>query len=646
MRLDGYPLDMSEFEKRFMNTILNLQKYYHEMLLMGFTMHKNDKKCNENANNNHHNNNNNSNNNNNQFKINNNHNQFKKKIENKNDNSLSSHSNSNKTKRSTDECSGCGRMNHLAADCKLNRHPDFNHSKIGWSSSQKGKDWKKEGRDVLPWAVALNGVSWNPPEKPSSSANKRKKGESLNHLQNNHNNCNSNSCLICKKNDDDEKLKNTISCQILINLQISNTKPLDVEVLIDTGALQGNYVNKQIASMLNNNGLNIIKNNKQICSAINNTPCFDSLGSLEFYLTYLNEISNKPETIFSNFSVIDSPFEVIIGRPTIIKHELLMKLNCHFKIQKKENLLLKNNKINTNNTVGISELMFKESVQSLDGSSQMISSTLAVLNVRKQHMSTFLKVENSSDGFLNEDHHHDVDIIEFNNPSDSLDESLIPTKIFGSEDLKKKIIQLCTAYEDIFSTKLRYEPADLPAMEIKVDWDKWKTSKHRGPPRVQSTAKQNETLRQVNDMLESNVVQASQAAEYSHPLLTPKPDNSWRFCLDYRFLNDCCECAGWPIPNISLMLHRIGEHKSKIFGIMDLTKGYYQAPLSASSRILTAFITFMGVFEWLRVPMGIKGAPSYFQRVLSTVVLVGLLYVCTLMTSSYMLKLKKTALTD
>ena len=135
--------------------------------------------------------------------------------------------------------------------------------------------------------------------------------------------------------------------------------------------------------MLYNNGLNIIKNSKQICSAINNTPCFDSLGSLEFYLTYLNEISNKPETIFSNFSVIDSPFEVIIGRPTIIKHELLMKLNCHFKIQKKENLLLKN----TNNTVGISELMFMESVQSLDGSSQMISSTLAVLNVRKQHMS-------------------------------------------------------------------------------------------------------------------------------------------------------------------------------------------------------------------------------------------------------------------
>ena len=60
------------------------------------------------------------------------------------------------------------------------------------------------------------------------------------------------------------------------------------------------------------------------------------------------------------------------------------------------------------------------------------------------------------------------------------------------------------------------------------------------------------------------------------------------------------------------MTQRLGNKKGKFFGKMDLTKGYYQAPLSAASRALTAFITFFGVFQWLRVPMGIKGAPSYF----------------------------------
>jgi hypothetical protein len=60
---------------------------------------------------------------------------------------------------------------------------------------------------------------------------------------------------------------------------------------------------------------------------------------------------------------------------------------------------------------------------------------------------------------------------------------------------------------------------------------------------------------------------------------------------------------------------------------MDLTQGYFQAPLSESARIYTAFITFMGIFEYLRVPMGPKGSPAYFQSVIATVVLAGLIYI-------------------
>ena len=53
---------------------------------------------------------------------------------------------------------------------------------------------------------------------------------------------------------------------------------------------------------------------------------------------------------------------------------------------------------------------------------------------------------------------------------------------------------------------------------------------------------------------------------------------------------------------------------------IDLTNGYHQAPLKKSSQ------PFCGLYEWTRVPMGLKGAPSYFQRVLANIVLAGLLY--------------------
>ena len=36
--------------------------------------------------------------------------------------------------------------------------------------------------------------------------------------------------------------------------------------------------------------------------------------------------------------------------------------------------------------------------------------------------------------------------------------------------------------------------------------------------------------------------------------------------------------------------------------------------MSEESRKFTAFRTRNAVYEWTRVPMGLKGAPSYFQR--------------------------------
>ena len=74
------------------------------------------------------------------------------------------------------------------------------------------------------------------------------------------------------------------------------------------------------------------------------------------------------------------------------------------------------------------------------------------------------------------------------------------------------------------------------------------------------------------------------------------------------------------------MLRRLGSRRAKYFGVLDLTAGYNQTPLSPEAIPLTAFICFMGLFEFTRTPMGLVNAASYFQRFISVVVLAGLMY--------------------
>jgi len=206
---------------------------------------------------------------------------------------------------------------------------------------------------------------------------------------------------------------------------------------------------------------------------------------------------------------------------------------------------------------------------------------------------------------------------------------VLPKDIQGPSTLQTNIQALLHEYKDIFSRTVRKEPAKLDPFVIELIPDEtWTTStKNKGRPRPCSTVKQEEMLKQVNKLVELGVVQQSQAPNYSQVHMVPKKPNGWRFALDYRQLNQSTKSLGWPLPNIREMFSRIGERKAKYYGVMDLTSGYHQVEIHPACRFLTAFITLFGLFEWLRVPMGVKGAPSYFQQMMAGVVLVGLLYI-------------------
>jgi hypothetical protein len=150
----------------------------------------------------------------------------------------------------------------------------------------------------------------------------------------------------------------------------------------------------------------------------------------------------------------------------------------------------------------------------------------------------------------------------------------------GTPALRVRIWNLLEKYKSVFATTLPSEPAKIPPFGLTVEKEKWEQFSNRGLPRVQSPAKQAEILKQVDDFLRTGVIEHSTASYYSQVILASKPDDTWRFCIDYRKLNDCTKSASWPIPNIKEMFGRLGTHHSNLFGVMDLTAGYHQAPVS------------------------------------------------------------------
>ena len=183
-----------------------------------------------------------------------------------------------------------------------------------------------------------------------------------------------------------------------------------------------------------------------------------------------------------------------------------------------------------------------------------------------------------------------------------------------SQEQKKRLDELLAEYRDVLADKT--DPLGTTDRVVhSIDTGDEKPIRQK-PYRLSPSQK--EALdKELDYLLEKGVVRASNSPWSSPVVMVPKPDGSIRVCIDYRKLNHITKKHAHPLPKTKEILDQLNG--AKIFTTIDLLSGFYQIQMDEKDIQKTSFCTHRGLFEYLRIPMGLCNSPATFERLVEQV---------------------------
>ena len=194
-------------------------------------------------------------------------------------------------------------------------------------------------------------------------------------------------------------------------------------------------------------------------------------------------------------------------------------------------------------------------------------------------------------------------------PTDESDEKATIASTLNKEE-RERIHEVLQTYEHV----VRDAPGQTSITECTIKLtsdDPVRTKAYPIPHALRETLN-----KEVEKMLEADVIEKSSSPYSSPVVLVKKPDGTIRFCVDYRKLNRITVFDAEPMPSAEDIYAKLSG--DKYFSKIDLRKGYWQIKMDAASKDKTAFATPDGLYNFKTMPFGLVCAPAVFSRLMRT----------------------------
>lgn len=128
-----------------------------------------------------------------------------------------------------------------------------------------------------------------------------------------------------------------------------------------------------------------------------------------------------------------------------------------------------------------------------------------------------------------------------------------------------------------------------------------------------SPAKREVIEKQVNAWFEAGVVEPS-SSPWGFPVVIVYRNGKPRLVVDYRKLNAKTIPDEFPIPRQSEIIQALSG--SQVLSSFDALAGFTQLEIAETDREKTAFRCHLGLWQFKRMPFGLRNGPSIFQRIM------------------------------